>query len=140
MSVVNPTGFFPVLTTSKLKECSAFYTQYFGFNVAFEAEWYIHLISENGIQLGFLQSNHSSQPEFLHKSYSGDGVIYSFEVRDVDQEYEKLRNAKVPILLDVKTEDWGQRHFMIKDPSGMVLDVVQATEPSDEYKDQYKEQ
>ena len=139
MPIVNPTGFFPVLTTSKLKECSAFYIQHFGFNVAFEAEWYIHLISENGIQLGFLQSNHSSQPEFLHKSYSGDGVIYSFEVRDVDQEYEKLRNAKIPILLDVKTEDWGQRHFMIKDPGGMVLDVVQATEPSDEYKDQYRE-
>ena len=47
MSVVNPTGFFPVLTTSKLKECSAFYIQYFGFNAAFEAQWYIHLISEN---------------------------------------------------------------------------------------------
>ncbi len=140
MPAAKPTGFLPVLTTSKLKECRNFYSQHFGFSPVFEAEWYIHLISDAGIQLGFLQPNHPSQPEFLHESYSGAGVIYSFEVRNVDQEYKKLRNAKIPVLLDLRTEDWGQRHFMIKDPGGMVIDVVQATEPTDEYKDQFKEQ
>ena len=137
MQAIKPTSFFPVLTTAKLTECRNFYMQYFGFTVVFEADWYIHLASETGIQLGFLQPNHPTQPDFLQAAYGGSGLIYSFEVNDVDQEYAKLKNSEVPILLQVRTEEWGQRHFMIKDPSGMVIDVVQHAEPTDEYKDKY---
>ena len=139
MQAVNPTGFFPVLTTDKLAECRDFYTQHFGFNVVFEADWYVHLVSEKGVQLGFLKPHHPSQPDFLHRAYSGHGIIYSFEVDNVDQEYQKLQDGKVPILLQVRTEEWGQKHFMIQDPAGMIIDVVQAVEPSSEYKDQYTE-
>ena len=137
MQAIKSTSFFPVLTTTKLAECRNFYTQYFGFSVVFEADWYIHLASETGIQLGFLQPNHPTQPDFLQAAYVGSGLIYSFEVNDVDQEYEKLKKSEIPILLQVRTEKWGQRHFMIKDPSGMVIDVVQHAEPTDEYKDKY---
>jgi uncharacterized glyoxalase superfamily protein PhnB len=137
MQAVKATNFFPVLTTTKLTECRDFYTQYFGFTAVFEADWYIHLASEVGIQLGFLQPNHPTQPDFLHAAYGGNGVIYSFEVNDVDQEYEKIKKSGAPILLEVKTEEWGQRHFMIKDPSGMTIDIVQHAEPTDEYKEKY---
>ena len=137
MQAVKSTSFFPVLITTKLTECQNFYTQYFGFTVVFEADWYVHLVSETGIQLGFLQPNHPTQPDFLQAAYGGSGLIYSFEVKDVDQEYEKFKKSEIPILLQVRTEEWGQRHFMIKDPSGMVIDVVQPAEPMDEYKDKY---
>lgn len=137
MQVVKAKSFFPVLTTTKLTECRNFYTQYFGFTVVFEADWYIHLSAEVGIQLGFLRPNHATQPNFLQAPYGGNGVIYSFEVNDVDREFEKLAKSGVPILLDVKTEEWGQRHFMIKDPSGMAIDIVQQAEPTDEYKEKY---
>lgn len=137
MQPVKATGFFPVLATTKLIECRNFYMQYFGFIVVFEADWYIQLVSETGIQLGFLQPNHPTQPDFLQAAYGGSGLIYSFEVSDVDQEYEKFKKSKMAILLQIKTEEWGQRHFMIKDPSGMVVDVVQHAEPTDEYKEKY---
>ncbi len=137
MPPVRPKGFFCVLTTGRLTECRDFYTRCFGFDVAFEADWYIHLTAENGMQLGFLLPGHPSQPEFLHKSYPGEGVIYTFEVEDVEREFEKLNNGNVPILFPVRTEDWGQKHFMIRDPAGMVVDVVQAVAPTDEYKENY---
>ena len=137
MQPVKATGFFPVMTTTKLIECRNFYMQYFGFIVVFEADWYIQLVSETGIQLGFLQPNHPTQPDFLQAAYGGSGLIYSFEVSDVDQEYEKFKKSKMAILFQIKTEEWGQRHFMIKDPSGMVVDVVQHAEPTDEYKEKY---
>ena len=137
MQPVKSTRFFPVLTTTKLTECRDFYTHYFGFSVVFEADWYIHLASATGIQLGFLQPHHPTQPDFLQAAYGGGGLIYSFEVDNVDEEYEKLKTSDLLMLLHVKTEEWGQRHFMIKDPSGMVIDVVQHTEPTDAYKDQY---
>jgi len=137
MHVVKATSFFPVLTTTKLTECRDFYKQYFGFSVVFEADWYIHLSSEAGIQLGFLQPGHPTQPDFLHGAYPGSGVIYSFEVDDVDREYENLKQRGLPIVLQVKTEDWGQRHFMISDPGGMIIDVVQHAEPTGEYQQNY---
>lgn len=139
MQTVNPKGFFPVLATEKLAACRDFYIQHFGFKVVFEADWYIHLASEKGIQLGFLQPGHASQPEFLHPAYPGKGMIYSFEVDNVDEEYEKLKKGSVQILLPVQTEEWGQRHFMIKDPGDMVIDVIQEVEPTGEYKEQYTE-
>ena len=86
-----------------------------------------------------MQPNHPSQPEFLHLAYPGSGTIYSFEVEQVDQEYEKFKNEGTPILLPIRTEDWGQRHFMIKDPGGMIIDVVQTIEPTDEYKSKYNQ-
>lgn len=95
MQPVNSTSFFPVLATAKLIECRVFYMQYFGFAVVFEADWYIHLASKAGIQLGFLQPNHPTQPDFLQAAYGGNGVIYSFEVNNVDQEYEKLKKGEV---------------------------------------------
>ncbi len=137
MQAVNPTGFFPVLTSEKLRDCRNFYVRHFGFRVAFEADWYIHLVSDTGIQLGFLQPDHPSQPEYVHRAYPGHGMIYSFEVENVDREYERLKSGDVPILLEVRTEEWGQKHFMIKDPVGMVIDVVQAVDPTREYEDKY---
>ena len=137
MQAVKATHFFPVLTTTKLIECRDFYTRHFGFTVVFEADWYVHLAAETGIQLGFMQPNHPTQPDFLQAAYGGSGLIYSFEVDNVDQEYEKFKKSDILILLHVRTEEWGQRHFMIKDPSGMIIDVVQHAQPTAEYKDKY---
>jgi uncharacterized glyoxalase superfamily protein PhnB len=43
----------------------------------------------------------------------------------------------VQVTFDIRNEEWGQRHFMVTDPGGMTIDVVQAVEASSEYKDSY---
>jgi len=134
---VSATEFFPVLITDRLTECRDFYVRHFGFDVVFELDWYIQLMSEKRIQLGLLKPGHTSQPEFLHRGYEGHGVVYSFEVDDVDRGYEKLKSDGVEIIFDVRTEPWGQRHFMIMDPGSMVVDVVQLVEPAVEFKQSY---
>lgn len=132
MEAISAARFFPVLTTDRITECVDFYHRHFGFDVVFEADWYVHLLSETGLQLGFLKPNHSSQPEFLHGAYRGEGVVYSFDVEDVDQEFRKLRDSDVEILYQVTTETWGQRHFMIRDPGGMIIDIVQSVPPAED--------
>lgn len=66
-----------------------------------------------------------NQPKFLHGSYSGSGMVLSFEVDDAKEEFAKLKELGATFELELKDEEWGQRHFMLKDPSGMSLDVVQ---------------
>ena len=37
----------------------------------------------------------------------------------------------------VATEPWGQRRFMVQDPSGFLVDVVEQIEPAAGFWDQY---
>lgn len=64
-------------------------------------------------------------------------LIISFEIDDVDQEYDRARSSKLPILLSLRDEPWGQRHFITRDPSGVLVDVIKPIPPSPEFLSQY---
>jgi uncharacterized glyoxalase superfamily protein PhnB len=128
---------FPVFTVERLDSAKEFYSEIFGFSVAFENEWYLHLVSGSGIQIGFLLPNLSTQPDIFHPSFSGNGVIFSLEVDDVDAAYAEAREKSLHVVLELRSEDWGQRHFCLKDPNGIYLDIVQAIEPTEEYQQGY---
>jgi len=128
---------FPVFIVENLLVAKTYYPENFGFNIAFENEWYLHLVSESGIQIGFMLPNQPSQPKIFHPSYGGSGVIFSVEVDDVDSAYTKARESDLDIVLELRSEEWGQRHFSVKDPNGIYVDIVQAIEPTDEYQDGY---
>ncbi|MCG8343454.1 MAG: VOC family protein [Chlorobiales bacterium] len=116
---------FPITITNEIKLCRDYYLKFFDFEVIFEADWYIQLKHASGIELAFMLPDLQNQPGFLHGSYSGNGVVLSFEVDDAEKEYARIKELGADIAYDLKDEEWGQRHFMVKDPSGMVLDIVQ---------------
>ena len=129
---------FTVFIVSNLDSAKTFYTNNFGFSVAFQNEWYLHLVSESGIQLAFMLPNQPTQPEIFQKQYNGSGLILSLEVDDADQAYSHAMDQSLNIALDLRSEEWGQRHFALIDPNGVYVDVVQATEPTEEYKSGYE--
>ncbi|MFC1846972.1 VOC family protein, partial [Chloroflexota bacterium] len=57
-----------------------------------------------------------------------------FEVGDVVAVYQTLKNSDVNILDGIRTEEWGEKHFIIEDPNGMKIDIFQETEPTEEYR------
>lgn len=128
--MITPKAFFPVLVTEQLDDCKQFFVSFFGFETVFDTDWYIHLVHASGAQLGFLVPNHPSQPPELHPQFSGSGMVYSFEVENVDDAFDQLLNRDIRIVLKPKTEEWGQRHFPIAGPSGIFVDVVQNVDPS----------
>ena len=127
--MINPKAYFPVLVTNDIAESKEFFTKLFGFEPVFDADWYVHLVHESGAQLGFLVPNHPSQPPAVQKPFQGGGLIYSFEVENVDEAYEKMKDS-AEILLEPKTEEWGQRHFLVSAPSGLIVDVIKNEDPS----------
>ena len=129
---------FPVFIVNSIANAKAFYTDNFNFQVAFENEWYLHLVTDSGVQIGFMLPNQPTQPKIFHESYNGSGVIFSVEVDDADSEYSKAKERNLDIALDIRSEDWGQRHFSVKDPNGVYVDIVQAIEPSEEYQSGYE--
>ena len=137
--MIQPANSFPVFIVANLQSAKTFYTEHLGFGVAFENDWYLHLVSESGVQLGFLLPDQPTQPEMFHQAYSGSGAIFSIEVDDADAAYAFARNQSLNIVLELRSEDWGQRHFCIEDPNGVHLDIVQAIAPTDAYEQGYQQ-
>ncbi len=135
--MISATSAFPVFVVSNLNASKAFYAAYFDFSIAFENEWYLHLVSASGIQVGFMLPDQPTQPQIFRPAYSGRGVIFSLEVEDVDAAYADAREKKLKVVFELRSEDWGQRHFCIEDPNGLHLDIVQAIAPTDEYQQGY---
>jgi catechol 2,3-dioxygenase-like lactoylglutathione lyase family enzyme len=128
---------FVVFIVEDLDAAKSFYTSNLGFEVVFSGDWYIHLISKSGIQIGFMLPDQPSQPEIFRKAFPGEGAIFSLEVEDADAAYEIAKSKSLHVVLELKLEDWGQRHFCIQDPNGVYLDIVQSFEPTEEYQSDY---
>ncbi len=75
------------------------------------------------------------QTESVRAAFSGEGVILTLDFDDVDAVYENLvdKDAIGDIVLSIRDEPWGQRHFMFRDPAGLLVDAVQRITPSAEY-------
>ncbi len=115
----------PLTITPYIQETAKFYTTLFGFEEVFSADWYIQLAHSSGMEIALMLPDQSNQPDFLHDSYSGKGIVYTFEVENATELYETLKGKDVPFVYELRDEEWGQRHFMLKDPAGVVVDVVE---------------
>lgn len=65
------------------------------------------------------------------------GVIINFKVDDVDAEHERLFPGGLPVLLPLRDEPFGSRHFIARDPNGVLLDVATPIPPASEFADRY---
>ncbi|SET15229.1 hypothetical protein SAMN05216326_11361 [Nitrosomonas marina] len=127
--MIETKAYFPVLIVDDLAECKKFFTEVFGFDVAFDTDWYVHLVLGGVAQLGFLVPNHPSQPADAQRAFNAQGLIYSFEVENVDSAFESVR-GHAEIIAPPKTEEWGQRHFLVSAPGGLLVDVIQNVDSS----------
>lgn len=131
-------SFYPVVLTKKVAECSAFYQQFFGFNPVFETGWYVSLKNSASFELAILDHSHGTVPDFFRNKT--EGLILNFEVDDADAEYERLiTKGRLPLHLDIRDEEFGQRHFITEDPSGTLLDIITVIPPADSFSDHYNE-
>lgn len=131
------TSYYPVIMTNGVAATAAFYVRHFGFCSLFEADWYVHLQSSTdpGVNLAVLDGRHHTVPEVARGSVSG--LLLNFEVEDPDAEYARLRSAGLPILLSLRDEDFGQRHFITADPNGVLIDIIKPIAPKEEFAGSY---
>jgi len=133
-------SFYPVIMTSDLAKTKAFYTEHFSFTTTFDSDWYVSLNLDQQVpfELALLHPEHPTVPQAYRRALNG-GLILNFEVADVDVEYARLHKAGLPIHLELRSEDFGQRHFITSDPNGVLVDVITVIPPTGEYAAQYKE-
>ena len=132
---------YPIVVTDKIAESRDFYRKWFGFEVVFEASWFVYLTSSENPAYGiaFMTPEHPSRPPGPER-FNGRGILLTLQVADAKAEFERLRRAGLSFAHPLTDEPWGQRRFGVIDPAGVWVDVVQQTEPAPGFWDKYMKQ
>jgi len=128
---------FPDICSTALPASKQFYVSLFDMKPVFEIDWYIQMQSKDdeNVQIAFVAKDHPSvAPGF---ALDPQGVVITLEFDDVDLIYKRAGGIDLPIVQELRDEEWGQRHFMVKDPNGLLVDVVKMIEPSEEFVKKY---
>jgi len=132
---------YPVICTQKIAESKEFYTTHFPLTITFESDWYVSLRTrdEPAFELALLDASHPTIPKEFRASYQ-TGLIINIEVDEVDSVYDAFCAAGLPIQLSLRSEDFGQRHFITTDPNGILLDIIKVIAPSGEFIEGFSEE
>ncbi|WP_062216565.1 VOC family protein [Streptomyces sp. NBRC 109706] len=132
------TSFYPVICVEDLAASRTFYTELLGFEVTFDADWYVSLRRQDprAWELALLDHQHPTLPAAYRAP--ARGLLLNLEVTDVDAEWRRLVvDGGLTPELPLRDEEFGQRHFIVADPGGVLIDVITPIPPSDAYAAQF---
>ena len=115
-------GSFADLCVQDVGSSVAFYRSLLLLDVLVDHGWYAELGVGAQTLIAFVQSGHETVPAIT--ATPPRGVLMSFEVDNVDAAYANAAAVPCRVLVDLVTE-LGQRHFMVADPDGAVVDVIE---------------
>jgi catechol 2,3-dioxygenase-like lactoylglutathione lyase family enzyme len=129
---------YAVIVTDQRAECRDFYVRWFGFQVVFEASWFVYLAAagDHAFGLAFMAPDHPSQPPGP-ETFNGKGMFLTLQVADAGLELQRLKSAGLEIAYDLHDEPWGQRRFALYDPARTWVDVVQQIDPEPGFWERY---
>ena len=99
-----------------------FYRTLLGLEVITDHGWYAELGTGDRTVIAFVERGHETIPRV--GSTDPRGVLLSFEVDAVGPVYEDAKQMGCEVLIDLAAE-LGQHHFMISDPDGAVVDIIE---------------
>lgn len=103
-----------------------FLIDHLGFVEKMSADGFISLDRPDaGLNVIYLRTGLKSfKPESAAGS-AGEGLLVVFVVEDIDDQYARLQGEGVPIVTPIETEEWGERYFQMRDPNGIIVQLVQ---------------
>jgi catechol 2,3-dioxygenase-like lactoylglutathione lyase family enzyme len=129
---------YPLFTVARLAESRDFFVRHFAMTVAFEATWVVMLChrDDGSISLGLMSSDHPSHPPGPDV-FDGRGMILTLQTDDATALHAQVAAASATIEHPLTDEPWGQRRFMVRDPSGILIDVVEQIDPAEGFWDPF---
>jgi uncharacterized glyoxalase superfamily protein PhnB len=130
--------YYPVIQVEDVAKVSAFYQTHFGFEPAFKSDWYVHLqmAGNAAVNLAILEAGNQTIP-LSERRKKAEGTILNFEVENVDEVHDALAKAGLEFVQPLRDEPFGQRHFITRDPAGVLIDIITPIPPSPEFMAQY---
>ncbi|MBG6054732.1 putative glyoxalase superfamily protein PhnB [Salinibacterium sp. CAN_S4] len=127
---------YPVLMSNDVATAAEFYRATFAFEDTFTSDWYVSLRLDRW-ELAILDAHHETVPE-SRRGAVASGVVVNIEVSDVDAQYDRISQlSAITIALPLRSEPFGQRHFILDGPDGVLIDVITPIEPEPGFADQF---
>ena len=103
---------------------SAFLQDHFGFAEDMAADGFASLSrADSGLNVVYLRRGLETLPADQRDQHAG-GVILAFVVDDLEGELARLEREGVPITMPLTVEEWGERAFQVRDPNGVIVQLV----------------
>ena len=118
------------LNVEDVAASSAFLTQHFGFHEQMAADGFASLARKDaGVSVIFLRRGLSTLPADQRDDHA-QGLILAFTVDDLEAELARLQAEGVPITMPLIAEEWGERAFQVRDPNGVIVQLVDWNAPT----------
>lgn len=112
------------LNVADVAASSTFLQKHFGFREEMAADGFASLTRDDaGMNVVFLRQGLGSLPADQRDDHAA-GLILAFVVEDLEGELERLRAENVTITMPLTSEDWGERAFQVRDPNGVIVQLV----------------
>jgi catechol 2,3-dioxygenase-like lactoylglutathione lyase family enzyme len=106
-----------------------FYADVIGLPVTVELDWFASVnAGAPGYEISFVQRGHESVPEG-YRARDTAGVLLGLVVEDAKAEAQRLEEAGAELVTPVVDEVYGQRHFYVAAPEGVLLDIIELIPP-----------
>jgi catechol 2,3-dioxygenase-like lactoylglutathione lyase family enzyme len=106
----------PDISSERIDESRDFYVGLLGFRVAMDMGWVVTFASP---------ANPTAQITLLRDDASSRAVAQvTFEVADVDAIHAEAVRRGAEIVYPLTDEAWGVRRFFVRDPNGVVLNIM----------------
>lgn len=118
------------LNVNDVPASSAFLVEHFGFHEEMAADGFASLSRpDTGMNVVFLRRGLPTLPADQREDHAG-GVILAFVVDDLEGELARLQDEGVPITMPLTAEEWGERAFQVRDPNGVIVELVDWNAPT----------
>lgn len=112
------------LNVDDVAASSSFLVEHFGFREEMAADGFASLSRPDaGMNVVFLRRGLQTLPADQRDEHAG-GVILAFVVDDLEGELARLQAERVPITMALTEEEWGERAFQVRDPNGIIVQLV----------------
>jgi catechol 2,3-dioxygenase-like lactoylglutathione lyase family enzyme len=104
----------PNIRSERPAESRDFFVELLGFEVAMDLGWIVTVVSPTNpsVQVSIISNDDMAAP----------GI--SVGVADVDAVHARAVEQGYEIVYPLRDEEWGVRRFMLREPSGTVVNVV----------------
>jgi uncharacterized glyoxalase superfamily protein PhnB len=118
------------LNVDDVPASSAFLTEHFGFREEMAADGFTSLVRDDaGMNVIFLRRGLATLPADQRDDHAG-GLILAFVVDDLEGELARLQAEGVVVTMPLTEEEWGERAFQVRDPNGVIVQLVDWPAPA----------
>jgi uncharacterized glyoxalase superfamily protein PhnB len=112
------------LNVDDVAASARFLTTHFGFTKEMSADGFVSLAREDaGMNVVFLRRGMDMLPEDQRHDHA-TGLILAFEVDDLEGELGRLQAEGVAVTMPLRSEEWGERAFQVRDPNGVIVELL----------------